>query len=167
MDKIVHHLPDEDLNSWYLFCKQFNLYADSEQMDVICFKKRALKISSVLERKTDTSLKTQFPGKAYKEIFSILKNNRDDLVSKIKRNLTEKFETDPADVADAARFAHHGMLGNIKDLNLRNVDLSSVPADHLASLAACVRYRLGICNVTSTDLRPLCVFKYQQADSRH
>ena len=75
MDKIVHYLSDEDLNSWYAYCKTFNLFSDDAQMDAICWKKRALKLANDIETKTDISLETQFLGKAYKEIFSILYYN--------------------------------------------------------------------------------------------
>ena len=176
MDKIVHYLSDEDLNSWDAYCKPFNLFADDAQMDAICWKKRALKLANVIETKTDISLETQFSGKAYKEIFSILKINLDNLVRETKKMLKGKFklthtglwdayssiletktgtETEIVIVADAASFAHHGMLGKIDNLDLRNLDLSSIPADRLASLAACVRFCLDICNVTNTDLSPI------------
>ena len=38
----------------------------------------------------------------------------------------------------AAGLAHHGLLGSVSYLNLHDVDLSSVSAKHLASLASCV-----------------------------
>ena len=42
------------------------------------------------------------------------------------------------DITIAASLAHHGFLGSVSYLNLHDVDLSSVPAEHLASLASCV-----------------------------
>lgn len=47
----------------------------------------------------------------------------------------------------AASLAHHGLLGDIAWMMLRDVDLSSVPADHLASLASRVTECVGIQNV--------------------
>ena len=52
----------------------------------------------------------------------------------------------------AANLAHHGLLGSVKSLGLHDVDLSPVPAQHLASLASCVTWDLHINNVTGCDL---------------
>ena len=56
------------------------------------------------------------------------------------------------DIITAARLAHHGLLGSVEYLFLRDVDLSSVPPEHLASLAACVTECVEIGNVSNTDL---------------
>ena len=37
-----------------------------------------------------------------------------------------------------ASLAHHGLLSSVRKMKLRHVDLSSVPAQHLASLVSCV-----------------------------
>ena len=52
----------------------------------------------------------------------------------------------------AASLAHHGLLRSVKEMRLCDVDLASVPAEHLASLAACVTECVGIRNVSNTDL---------------
>ena len=52
----------------------------------------------------------------------------------------------------AASLAHHGLLYSVYLLVLRNVDLSPVPAQHLASLASCAQYALRIKNVSGCDL---------------
>ena len=52
----------------------------------------------------------------------------------------------------AASLAHHGLLGSLYDMDLCNVDLSPVPAQHLASLASCVTSELHIQNVSGCDL---------------
>ena len=52
----------------------------------------------------------------------------------------------------AASLAHHGLLGSVRDLDLILVDLSPVPAQHLASLASCVTRRLNIEKVSGCDL---------------
>ena len=46
-----------------------------------------------------------------------------------------------------ASLAQHGLLDSVKDLRLYNIDLSSVPAQHLTSLASCVTSKLFIMNV--------------------
>ena len=51
-----------------------------------------------------------------------------------------------------ARLAHHGLLNSVVRLNLYNVDLSPVPAQHLASLASCVTRSLSIRRVSGCDL---------------
>ena len=47
----------------------------------------------------------------------------------------------------AASLAHHGLLGSVKEMRLRHVYLTSVPAKHLASLASSVTERVDIENV--------------------
>ena len=57
-------------------------------------------------------------------------------------------------ITTTASLAHHGFLlsRSVKNMWLRDVDLASVPADHLASLVACVTERVRISNVHNTDL---------------
>ena len=50
-------------------------------------------------------------------------------------------------VTCGAALAHHGLLGPVANLDLSNVDVSEVPAQHLASLASCVTSFLRIENV--------------------
>ena len=59
------------------------------------------------------------------------------------------------EIATAASLANHGVLGSVESVNLKNVDLASVPAEHLASLASCVTVAVGIINVSNTDLSPI------------
>ena len=51
-----------------------------------------------------------------------------------------------------ASLVHHGLLISVDTVWLYNVDLSPVPAQHLASLASFVRRDLNIVNVTGCDL---------------
>ena len=51
----------------------------------------------------------------------------------------------------AARLAHHRLLENVKSM-IMDVDLTSVPAEHLASLASSVTGELHIKNVSGCDL---------------
>ena len=51
-----------------------------------------------------------------------------------------------------ASLAHHGLLDSVKDLRLYNINLSSVPAQHLTSLASCVTSKLFIMNVSGCDM---------------
>jgi histone H3 len=56
------------------------------------------------------------------------------------------------DISNAALLAHHGLLGSVKYMDLCDVDLASVPAEHLASLTSCVTRGVGIYNVSNCDL---------------
>ena len=51
-----------------------------------------------------------------------------------------------------ASLAHHGLLGSVEGMDLIDVDLSSVPAEQLASLTSCVTGVASICNVSGCDL---------------
>ena len=51
----------------------------------------------------------------------------------------------------AASLAHHGLLGSVSYLSLGDVDLTSVPAEHLASLVS-VTGRVYIGNVSGSAL---------------
>ena len=48
--------------------------------------------------------------------------------------------------------AHHGLLGSVENMILKNVDLASVPAQYLASLTSCTTNRVSIVNVSNTNL---------------
>ena len=56
------------------------------------------------------------------------------------------------EITTAASLAHHEFLRSVKWMYLEDVDLASVPAEHLASLAACVTGGVYIYNVSNTDL---------------
>ena len=55
-------------------------------------------------------------------------------------------------IISAVSRAHHGLLGSVKYLYLEDVDLASVPAEHLASLGSCVRGSVYIKYVRNCDL---------------
>ena len=52
----------------------------------------------------------------------------------------------------AASLAHRGLLGSVRGMSLCKVDLTSVPAEHLASLASSVTRGVVIVNVSGCDL---------------
>ena len=62
------------------------------------------------------------------------------------------------EIVTAASLAHHGMLGFVEDmwlgLGLGDVDLASVPAEHMASLASYVTRYFDIYNI-NCDLTPI------------
>ena len=57
-----------------------------------------------------------------------------------------------SEITCAASLAHHGLLGSVSEVMLRDVDLSSVPTRHQASLASCVKTSVSIENVRGCDL---------------
>ena len=56
------------------------------------------------------------------------------------------------DIRCAASLANKGLLGNVEALLLVDADLSSVPAQNLLSLVACVRFVVAIENIRGCDL---------------
>ena len=56
------------------------------------------------------------------------------------------------EIMDAASLAHHGMLGSVECMWLNFVDLASVPAEHLASLASCVTRNVRLNKVININL---------------
>ena len=56
------------------------------------------------------------------------------------------------EISTASSLAHQGLLDSVKDMYLKDVDLSSVPAEHLASLAACVTELVYINKVRNCDI---------------
>ena len=56
------------------------------------------------------------------------------------------------EITTAASLAHHGLFGSVQIMVLEYLDLASVPAEHLASLAACVKGSVYIKNVRNCDL---------------
>ena len=56
------------------------------------------------------------------------------------------------EIAITGCLAHYGILDSVRRMALTNVDLASVPAEHLASLAAIVKGELHISNMFNCDL---------------
>lgn len=91
---------------------------------------------------------------------SLISEVRDVLhIDKIRRltervkNVLENVEIDHnTELMCGASLAHHGLLGSVLKMDLCDVDLSPVPAQHLASLVSCVNYEFCIQNVSGCDL---------------
>ena len=62
----------------------------------------------------------------------------------------QKAQTSPM-ITTAAGLAHHGLLLPISHMDLYDIDLAPVPAEHLASLVS-LPHILYIMNVTNTDI---------------
>ena len=68
-----------------------------------------------------------------------------------RKGITEKLKSLP-EITTAARLAHLGELGSVKELRLNDGCLTSVPAEHLASLVSCVTSRVYISQIRDNDL---------------
>ena len=79
-----------------------------------------------------------------------IRRKAESLAARIKEK--EKCISSISDITTAAILVHQGMLGSIVGLFLRDVDLATVPAEHLASLASSITEYVYINNVSSCDL---------------
>ena len=77
------------------------------------------------------------------------------LIERLAERVKEGLEDDASSlplITCAASLAHHGLLGSVWTMELHNVDLTSVPAEHMASLASSVRWGVIIENVSGCGL---------------
>ena len=56
------------------------------------------------------------------------------------------------EIAWSANLANQGLLGSVREIRLLDIDLSSVPGDHLASLASCVTEAAHVDIVRGCDI---------------
>ena len=80
----------------------------------------------------------------WKRIISQMPQRKKDTIRRLWETLTAQIREewnvyDPylPEVLTASRLAHHGLLRDIKQVFLAEVDLASVPDEHLAALASC------------------------------
>ena len=76
----------------------------------------------------------------------------ESLTAPIRAKWVDWYAPSLPEIFTAAKLAHHGMLGAVRDMRLRDVDLGSAPVEHLASLASCVTRRVTIENVSNCDI---------------
>ena len=82
----------------------------------------------------------------------VIKREAESLAEMIRVKVKDPNKPLLPEITTAASLAHHGVLGSVEWLNLWDVDLASVPAYHLASLAGCVTGHVEIENVRNCDL---------------
>ena len=75
----------------------------------------------------------------------------DNLVERVEGEIRNNLSSLPV-ITCAASLAHHRLLGSVEEMRLCNVDLTSVPAEHLASLVSSVTGTVYIRNVSGCDL---------------
>ena len=146
MEKISNFLSDKDLLAMCLASKTTKKIVD--QMDPICWRKRALKLEAVLRE--DATVTTD--PTSYKERFLIFKSKVERLANRIRAKIEDNSGSITVsgyldskhfslqELASTASLIHHNMLGEVscKRLCLAEVNLSSIPNQQLGSLAACV-----------------------------
>ena len=147
MDKIANLLSDKDLVALCLTSKTTKKIVD--QMDSSCWRRRAYKLEAVLRLGATVTTDTT----SYKERYLILKSEVERLANKLRAKIEDNLGRISVSVisqdskhfslqelASTASLIHHGMLGEVscKMLCLVDVNLSSIPIQHLGSLAACV-----------------------------
>ena len=79
-------------------------------------------------------------GLKFSIIIEIPKRLINDVIESLAARIRDKWADGHCpslpEIITAASLAHHGFLRSVKCMRLRDVDLGSVPAEHLASLAA-------------------------------
>ena len=159
LEKIVGFLDAGDFCRWYDSSRIFKDQLD--QIDDIFWKRQAQTLAAVLKKK---SLE-KWPGKTYRDIFFILKSIVERLVVKIKAILDPlPFDLKVTYIADAARLAHHGLLGSLRRLSLNEDSLKSIPIKHMTSLVACVKDEVQIEDVP-IGLSVRCILDNVQCES--
>ena len=114
--------------------------------DRICWKKRATKLAAIIDIRDP--LEKLFPEKPFRKMYTILRSRAYVRISHIRGHP----ELNPGDTAVAASLAYHGLLGPLRVLRLLDMDLSTVPAEHLASLVSCVTNLITIRGVSGCDM---------------
>ena len=149
MDKISIFLSHRDLCHWYGSSRIFKDII--EQMDESTWRKRTQNLAKALNMDI-------LPERTCKEMCPIFKMEVDSLVNRIVKNSSKnryQFNLNNGLTLElltaAARLAHYGQLG-FDHLNLCHLDLSTVPGEHLCSLASSGRDTFRIQTVRGCDL---------------
>ena len=66
--------------------------------------------------------------------------------------MRSRYNYDLKETTCAASLAHHGILRSVEEMDLSDVDLTSISAEQLASLASCVTGHVHISRVTGCGL---------------
>lgn len=162
MDKISSFLDNKDLCHWYGSSRIFKDII--EQMDDSTWRRRTQKLANALNTEIP-------PERTSREMFPIFKKEVDSLIIRIHGSMASVYVRITGLNLDlvtaAARLAHYGQIG-FERLFLRHHDLSTVPGEHLCSLASSVRDTFDIMNIRGCDLvkiidsvkcKKLCIFK--------
>ena len=148
MEHLASYLNNQDLGSFYETCQTVKNSID----ELSLWRKRALKLEKI-RRSKKRGLKKRFIFKSeesahYRELCYSLQESVKRQAERIRYKWDSGYSCQLREISTAASLAHHGFLRSIEWMWLCDVDLSSVPAEHLASLAACATFYITISNVT-------------------
>ena len=154
LEHLASFLDNQDLGSFYETCQTVKTNMD----ELSLWRKRAQKLVKILGiRKNilkERGRKKRFDCKS--EESAHFRNLCYSLTKIAKGQVKRLFTISSlAEITKAAYLAHNRMLGSVKDTiyNLvLDMDLASVPAQHLASLASCVTWNLDIINISNCDI---------------
>ena len=151
LEHLASFLDNQDLGSFYETCQTVKTNMD----ELSLWRKRAQKLVKILGiRKNilkERGRKKRFDCKS--EESAHFRNLCYSLTKIAKGQVKRLFTISSlAEITKAAYLAHNRMLGSVKDIVLRDMDLASVPAQHLASLASCVTWNLDIINISNCDI---------------
>ena len=90
-----------------------------------------------------------------KENKRIIKIKATSDADEIKNQWVDQHTPRISEITNAAYLAHHRLLFSVEDMWLEKVDLASVKAEHLASLASIVSRTIDIADVSNCDLSHL------------
>ena len=155
MENLASYLNNQDLGSLYETCQTLKNSID----ELSLWRKRALKLAKIVGPLVRVH-KKRFGCKSKESAhYRKLCYNLQEFVERQAERIKYKWDSDSRvpssyllEISTAASLAHHGFLRSVEWMGLRDVDLASVPAEHLASLAACVTGVVAIYNVSNTDL---------------
>ena len=145
MECLDRFVDNQTLGSLYNTCQSVRDNID----DLRLWRKRAERLAGALSQNRrimrDKGLKETYTiykaeeSVHYRALCAIFQNNVEVIIAKIRAEWRAN-GTPPLlpEIMAAASLAHHGLLGSVECMWLNCVDLASVPAEHLASLASCV-----------------------------
>ena len=146
MEHLASYLNNQDLGSLYDTCVTIADGIDALSL----WRKRALKLTKILGSKKG-GLKKRFGCKSeesahYRDLCYIRQECLKIQVDTLREAMNSGRKLCQENITDAARLAHHGMLGSVQSMQWR-VNLTSVPSEHLASLVSSVTEYVCIDNV--------------------
>ena len=154
LEHLASFLNNQDMGSFYETCQTVKTNMD----ELSLWRKRAQKLVKILGirknilkergRKKRFDCKSEESAHFIKLCYSLIK----DVKGQVERLCCISSR---AQIIKAAYLAHNRMLGSLDQcqlLLLEDMDLASVPAEHLVALASCVTERVQIRNVSNCDL---------------
>ena len=179
MEHLARFLDIKELGSWYDTCQTVKDNIDELQIwrkRAELWRKHAVLLADIFRPTADEeflkNINRTFDCKIeesvhFRELYKSLEVHVDRLREKMNLIRKERGRLYLSEITNAARLAHHGLLGSVEHLTLRNeegefgnpwgnLDLASIETEHLASLVSCVTERIDIPSVIiNCDIRSL------------